>query len=97
MTNDPKVCGPSIEIEKRERFRFLARPDDVGLAAGDEDKVALSHAELLSILKCDYGRAANQIVEDRVGNRRQSHAPGTAKLVMEEQGPAQASPIEHVG
>ena len=55
MTNNPEMCRPSIKLEKRERLRLAIRVDDVGLAASDEDKVALGQAEFPSLLEREGG------------------------------------------
>jgi hypothetical protein len=88
---------PPIEIEQRERLYSATRPEDMGLAAGDEDEIAGGHTERSSIPERDDGRTPAEIVEDRIRKLRQRQTPGTAKLVVEQQGPVQANAIEHVG
>ena len=46
---------PSIEIEQRDRLRPATRPEDMGLAAGNEDEIALGHLNHWSILERDAG------------------------------------------
>jgi hypothetical protein len=46
---------PSIEIDKRDRLRHSARPEDMGLAADNEDEIALGHLNHWSILERDAG------------------------------------------
>src|SRR5271167_1937799 len=68
----------------------------MGLATGDEDEIAGGHTERPSILEHDDGRTTAEIVEHRVREIRQRQTPGTAKLVVEQQGPTQANAVEHV-
>ena len=66
------------------------------LATSEDDKVALSKAKLPSLFERKDGRTTSEIVKHSVGERRQSKTPGTAKLVVEEQSPAQVNPIKHI-
>ena|ERR1700736_5739145 len=68
----------------------------MGFAAADDDEIACGHADRWSTLERDHGRASAQIVEHGIRKLWQRQAPGTAKLVMEQQGPLQANAIEHV-
>jgi hypothetical protein len=67
------------------------------LAACDDDKIALGHLEFLSLAEREGRRAATEIVKQGVGSRRQRQIPGMAELEVEEQRPAEASAIEHLG
>jgi hypothetical protein len=96
MTDDPQMCRPPIEIEQRDRFCPAIRPEDMGLAAGDEQEIAGSHAERSPIPERDAGRTPAEIVEHRIWKPRQRHTPGVPELVVEQQGPTQANAIEHV-
>src|SRR5271167_1543534 len=88
---------PAIEVEQRKRLRPAIGAKDMGVATGDDDEISGGHTERSSIFEHDYGRTPAEIVEDRVRELRQSETPGTAKLVVEQQGPAQAKSVEHVG
>src|SRR5262245_52695028 len=87
---------PPIQFEKRERLCLAIRVNEVRLAAREDDKVALSETQLTSPFEREDGRTTNEIVKHRVGKRRQSKTPGTAKLVVKEQSPTQTNPIQHV-
>jgi hypothetical protein len=46
---------PSIEIGQADRLRPATRPEDMGLAADNEDKIALGDLKHSSIIECDAG------------------------------------------
>jgi hypothetical protein len=53
--------------------------------------------DFLSLFEREGRRAATEIVEQGVGARRQRQTPGMAELEVEEQRPAKANAIEHLG
>ena len=69
----------------------------MGLAACDDDKIALGHVEFSSLFEREGRRAPTEIVKQGVGARRQRQIPGMAELEVEEQRPAEANAIEHLG
>ena len=69
----------------------------MGLTACDDDKIALGHAEFLSLFEHESRRAAAEIVKQRVRPRRQLQIPGMAELEVKEQRSAEADAIEHLG
>jgi hypothetical protein len=69
----------------------------MGLAACDDDEIALSHAELLPMFEREGGCATTEIMEQGVGALRQGQVPGMTELEVKEQGPAQSNAIEHFG
>jgi hypothetical protein len=69
----------------------------MGLAACDDDKVALGHAELSSLFEREGSGATTEIMEQRVWARWQCQIPWMAELEVEEQIPAQADAIENLG
>ena len=88
---------PSIEIGQPDRLRPATRPEDMGLAADNEDEIALRHLNRWSILERDAGRTLAEIVKDGIRRPRQRHAPRAAELVVKEHGPFQTNAIEYVG
>src|SRR5271170_3253717 len=97
VTDDIEVRRRPIKIEQRKRLRGAIRAEDMGVAAGDNDEIAAGHTESSAILEHDDGRTPAEIVEDCVREFGQRQTPGTAKLVVEQQGPAQADAVEHIG
>src|SRR5271168_131823 len=97
VTDDIEMRRRPIKIEQRERLRPAIRAEDMGVAASDDDEIAASHAESSAVLEHDDGRTPAEIVEHRIRELRQRQTPGTAKLVVEEQGSAQANAVEHIG
>ena len=69
----------------------------MGLAARDDDKIALGHVELPPLFEREGRRAATEIMEQGVGARRQRQIPGMAELEVKEQRPAKANAIKHFG
>ena len=69
----------------------------MGLAACDDDKVALAQVEVSPLFKREGRRTPTEIMEQRVGARRQFQIPRMAQLEVEEQGPAEADAVEHLG
>ena len=55
MTDKADVRWPSIEIDQRDRLRAWARLEDMGLAANNEDEIALGHPKSWLILERDAG------------------------------------------
>jgi len=55
----------------------------MGLASGEKDEIAIDHAERSTLLKCDGGRTAAEIVKHRIRNLRNFQIPGLAEFVME--------------
>ena len=53
--DETDVRRPSIEIGQRHRLRPATRPQDVRLAADNEDEIALRHLNRWSILERDAG------------------------------------------
>jgi hypothetical protein len=53
VTDEAEMRRPSIEIEQRDRLRPATGPEDMGLAAGNEDEIALGHLNHWSILDRD--------------------------------------------
>jgi hypothetical protein len=69
----------------------------MGLAADDEDEIALGHLNYRSILERDAGCTPAEIMKNGIRRSRQRHGPGATELVVEEHGPFQTNAIEHVG
>jgi hypothetical protein len=46
---------PSIEIDQRDWLRPSTRPEDMGVAANNEDEIALGQLDRWSILERDAG------------------------------------------
>ena len=95
--DDTDMRRPSIEIDQRDRLRPATRPEDVGLAADNEDEIALGHLNHWPLLEHDFGRTSAEIMKDSIRRSRQRHAPGAAEFVVKEHGPFQANAIEYVG
>ena len=55
MMDQADMRRPSIEIDQRDRLRPATRPEDMGLAADNEDEIALGHLNHWSILERDAG------------------------------------------
>jgi hypothetical protein len=55
VTDEADMRRPSIEIDQRDRLFPSTRPEDVGLAADNEDEIALRHLNRWSILERDAG------------------------------------------
>jgi hypothetical protein len=47
----PRTCGRSIEVQNLQRLGPAIRIKHMGLAARDDDKIALGHAEFLSLFE----------------------------------------------
>jgi hypothetical protein len=69
----------------------------MGLAARDDDEIALGHLDFLSLFERKGRRASAEVVKQRVGARRQLQIPGVAELEVEEQRPTETNAIEHLG
>jgi hypothetical protein len=95
--DDPEMCRQPIETEQWQRLHPETRTEDMRLAPGNEDEIAVGHLKRWSILERYDGRTPAEIVEHRIGKSRQRQTPGAAELVVEEQGPVQANAIENVG
>ena len=55
MTDEADMRRPSIDIGQPDRLRPATRPEDMGLAADNEDEIALGHLNHRSILERDAG------------------------------------------
>ena len=97
VTNDAKTWRRSIDVQNPQRLGPAIRIKHMGLAARDDDKIALGHVELLSLFEREGRRAATEIMKQSVGARRQRQTPGMAELEVKEQRPAKANAIEHLG
>ena len=69
----------------------------MGLAARNDDKIALGHVDFLPLFEREGRRAVAEIVKQSVGARRQLKMPGMAELEVKEQRPAETNAIEHLG
>jgi hypothetical protein len=69
----------------------------MGLAACDDDEIALGHLDFLSLFERKRRRAPAEIVKQRVRARRQLQIPGMAELEVKQQRPAETNTIEHLG
>ncbi|BCH09357.1 hypothetical protein MesoLj131c_36150 [Mesorhizobium sp. 131-3-5] len=67
----------------------------MGLAARDDNKVALGHVKFSSIFEREGSRATAEIMEQGVWARWQCQIPGMAELEVEQQGSAKANAVEH--
>jgi hypothetical protein len=72
-----------FKIEQRERLCPTAGPDDMRLAAGDEDEITVLNAHRSPLLKYDGGRTPTEIMEDGIRSLRKRHVPWTTELVVE--------------
>ena len=95
--NDANLCGRTVEVQNRKRLRPAIRIHQVGLAACEDNKVALGQAELPSLFEREGRRAATELVEQGVGPRRQRQTPRMTKHEVAKQRPAESNAIQHFG
>ena len=82
---DARRDAPAVEQSRSATLRLGDPTKSHAARRASRRRSRLVHAELSAAFKCEGRRAATEIVEQGVGARRQSQAPGMAEFEVKEQ------------